>query len=853
MFYLRCFMDWWKENCKKVLNEVGSSISGLDDSEVQKRFGKFGKNILRERRRKGLLNLILGQFNSLLVWILIGMAAFSFFLEHFVDAVVIMGIVFLNAGFGVFQEYKAESIIEKLKNSLKYKVMVLRNGKRVEVDSKFLVPGDIVLLDAGDRVLADCRVLESDGLTVIEAVLTGESFPIEKSGDTLKSDVVLADRKNMVYAGTSVVKGKATCVVVATGVETEFGKLADLVQTTEDEIMPLEKKIDDFSKRISFAILVLVGIVFAVGVLNGIDWKEMIEVCVTLAISAIPEGLVAIVAISLAVAVKQMHKANVLIRKLPAAETLGRATVICTDKTGTLTEEKLSVDEIWSASSKDRAGVLKVGVLCNNSRDEGSDIIGDPLEIALLEAAKENGLVKSELAKENVRVKEFEFDSERKMMSIVRLSGNTNTSYVKGAPLEVLKRCTREVVDGRVRLMSLKRKKELVLVSRDMEKKGLRVLGFGFRQIRKVNQKEAENSLIFAGFVGMIDPPRKEVKDAVAEAVKSGIKIRIITGDSALMTAAIASKIGIEGKAISGGELEKLSEGKWDEVVRTRTIFARVTPQQKLKIVDILKGHGEVVAVTGDGVNDILALKRADIGIAMGERGSDAARDSSDMVLLDDNFASIVGGIKQGRRVFDNLKKSLKFLLAANTGEVFAVLIGLAMGMPLIFLPLALLWMNIVTDSLPALALAVEPADSNVMKRGPKNDSLLGGVWGSVVVAGALMVISVLMVFSYGLNFFGLEVAQTMAITTAIFFELFFVFSCKSERSLFVTGILNNWYLVWAVLISGALHLGLVYSGLGSVFGFVAFGSLEQLWICVGAGLSGLVVFEIGKVVSFRR
>lgn len=843
-------MDWHALSSDKAMKELGSSLDGLSGAEVRGRYQKYGKNVLRKHKGRSRLKVLMGQFNSLLVWVLVVAGVVSGLIGHFTDAVVIGVIVLLNAGIGFFQEFKAEEIIEKLRASLQYKVLVLRDGKQVEVDSKDLVPGDVVVLNAGDKVLADCRILESAELKVNEAVLTGESFPVEKDSTILGKDVILAERRNMLYAGTSIARGKVTAMVVETGRRSEFGKLAELVQQTESEIMPLEKKVNVFSRNISVAVLVLVAAVFGVGVFVGQDKVEMFLVSVSLAIGAIPEGLPAIIAITLAVAVKQMYKVNVLIRRLPAAETLGRATVICTDKTGTLTEEKLRVDEVWSRSDKDKGRILEIGLLCNNARDEGAEILGDPTEVAIVRAGKEAGLSKKKLCEDNVRVREFVFDSERKMMSLVRADGKIKTSYVKGAPIGVLGRCTRELVNGKTVLMSAARREELVKVSREMEGKGLRVLGFAFRQLRTVNQKEAENNLIFSGFAGMIDPPRKEVREAIREAVAAGITVKIITGDSALTTAAIAEKLGLKGAMIEGGDLSKLKGKEWDKVVREKTIFARVTPQQKLKIVDTLKAQGEVVAVTGDGVNDILALKRADIGVAMGMRGSDAARDSADMVLLDDNFASIVRAVRQGRRVFDNLKKSIKFLLAANVGEVFVVLIGLMFGMPLIFLPLAILWMNLVTDSLPALALAMEPADKNAMKRGPKDEKLLEGIWGSIVLAGALMVVSVFAVFNYGMTHFDLDVARTMAITTAIFFELFFAFSCKADGSLFRTGIFNNKYLVWAVLISAGLHLGLIYTSLGSVFGMVGL-ELGALGICVGAGMSGLVVFEGLKM--FRK
>ena len=752
-------MDWHSAKSLEVLKKLGSSKDGLSEDDVQKRFSKYGKNILRKFKTKSRFRILLGQFNSLLIYILILATIISALIGHFIDAVVIGVIILLNAGIGFVQEYKAEEIIEKLRKSLRYKVLVLRKGVQREIDSKFLVPGDIVLLNEGNKILADCRILSLENLQVNEAVLSGESFPVDKLAEILEEDVILADRKNMIYAGTTVVRGKATAVVVETGHKTELGKLADLVQKTEDEIMPLEQKINIFSRNISIVILIIVIFAFIVGISVGIEIIEMFLVSVSLAIGAIPEGLPAIIAISLAVAIKQMYKVNTLIRRLPAAETLGRVTMICTDKTGTLTEESLTVDKIYARSNfsienlkninSNIRQILKIGILCNNARDEADNVLGDPTEAALIKVAKKFGLGKKILTEKNIRVKEFAFDSTRKMMSIIRSDGEIRTSYVKGAPMFVLNNCTKELVDGKILLMTAKRKNELAKISKEMESSGLRVLGFGFKQLAisnkdivNINQKKAENHLVFAGFMGMIDPPRKEVADAIKKAIAAGIGIKIITGDSAFTTKTIAEKIGLKGEVIEGKELDKLDENDWYKVVRTKTIFARITPQQKLKVVEILKKQNETVAVTGDGVNDILALKRADIGIAMGVRGSDVARDSSDMILLDDNFASIIKAVRQGRRVFNNLKKSIKFLLAANVGEVIVVILALMFGLPLIFLPLAILWMNLVTDSLPALALAVEPAGKGIMKRGPKSGGLLSGIWKSIVVAGFLMVCS---------------------------------------------------------------------------------------------------------------
>jgi len=858
-------MDWHALEIKEVFSELKTSEKGLKDEEAHSRINKYGHNEIREIKSRGKILLFLSQFNSLLVYVLIAAGVVSFLIGHKLDAMIIGIIVIINSVIGFIQEYKAEEIIEKLKKSLDYNVIVLRNDKQKEISSKMLVPGDIVILNEGDKVLADCRLIKKNNLAVNESALTGESFPVSKNEDVLKRDFVLSERKNMVYAGTSIVKGRGLGVVVNTGAKTEFGNLAELVQTTGDEKMPLEEKIDRFSKDISIGVGVFVLVLFLIGIYAGFDKMQMFLVAVSLAVGAIPEGLPTVIAITLAIAIKRMHKSNTLIRRLPAAETLGRATIICTDKTGTLTEEELSVDKIYaekdySLNSKTKLNnnihqVLKIGILCNNARDEKEHILGDPTEIALIKSAKVFGLDKKEETEKNPRVKEFSFSSERKIMSIIRKDGKIKTSYVKGAPSLIVERCKKEYINGKIKLLTKERKKELVGIYSEMENSGLRVLGFGFRNVTKVTQQQAENQLIFGGFQGMIDLPRKEVKDAIKDALDAGIKVKIITGDSALTTRNIAYKIGLNGDLIEGKDLDKLDEEKWSKIVKEKTIFARVTPQQKLMIVEKLKEQHETVAVTGDGINDILALKKADIGVSMGIRGTDAARDASDIVLMDDNFTSIIKAVKEGRRVYDNLKKSVKFLLAANLGEVlvvfFALLLGITImpGLALPFLPLAILWMNLVTDSLPALALAVEPADENVMKSKPRDDHLLTGIWQWVLIAGFLSLACSLGVFIYALNNYSLEIARTMAVSTAIFFELFFALPCKTKSSLFKKGVFDNKWLVYSILVSAGLHLLVVYTPLTRAFGFVSL-SLEQLGVCIGLGLSSFIVFEGLKLVK---
>ena len=850
-------MNWHAQTAKEVIKNLNSSKDGLSDNEAKSRLGKYGKNEIKEIGRKTKLIIFLEQFKSLIIIILIIAAVVSFLIGKVLDGAVIAVIVFINAGIGFFQEYKAEKIIEKLKQSLSYSVVVLRKGIRKEISSKFIVPGDIIILEEGAKVLADCRLIETDNLEVDESILTGESFPVEKNSSILNAGAVLAERKNIVYTGTTIVKGKGIGIAVGTGQKTEFGRIAQLVQKTKDEKMPLEKKLNNFSKIVTGIVLVLVAVVFISGILIGLDKLEMFMISVSLAIGAIPEGLPAVIIITLTVAISRMYKSKTLIRKMPAAETLGRATVICTDKTGTLTEQKLDVDIVYAGKVYETLKIKKldenleqlfrIGILCNNAQDEKDKIFGDPTETALINIAKQFGIDKKKETEKNPTIKEYAFSSERKMMAKVRENG-IRTSYVKGAPEIILERCTKEFIDGKIKLLDEKRKKELKFIYVKMADSGLRVLGFAFRQITKANQEQAENHLIFSGFQGMIDPPRKEVKEAVMNAKRAGIEIKIITGDSARTTRAVANKIGIKGEFIEGVELEKLKENEWEKIVREKIIFARTTPEQKLKIIEILKKQKEIVAVTGDGVNDILALKRADIGIAMGIRGADVARDSSDMVLLDDNFASIIKAVRQGRIVFDNMKKSIKFLVATNVADLFVILFALLLRFPLPMLPLAILWMNLVTDSLPALALAVEPGEKDVMHKNPRKDGLLGGIWGWILVAGILNFISILWIFGYALKL-NLEVARTMAVTTGIFFELFFVFACKSDDSVIKTRIFNNQWLLGAVGLSVVLHLTAIYTGLGAVFEFVPLSLGQWGWVLL-ASLSGLIVFEAWKLIK---
>jgi len=869
---------WHSLDKKDVLERLKTSEEGISDDEALKRLNEYGKNELKQIHKINPFFILLGQFKSVFIFILFAAAIFSFFIQHYVDFVVILIIVFLNSVIGFFQQYKAEKIIFKMKSLLIPKVRVIRGGKENEIFSSEIVPGDILVLSEGDRITADCRLLEGNDLQVNEAVLTGESFPQEKYSEKIKINTELADRENMLYTGTTIVMGNAKAIVVSTGMNTEFGKIAKEVQEIKQERTPLENKLDSFSKKIAAVVLVLALITIIVGIYNGEEIFQMILAGIALAVSVIPEGLPAVISITLALAVKRMQKYNALIRKLPAAETLGRTTVICTDKTGTLTNEEMTITEIYSNNksfkikensffldgkktsplkNNELIQVLRTGILCNNARLEIKgkkiEVFGDPTEKALVMSAYKAGLVKkTELEKEG-RVKEFSFSSGRKMMSIIRKNNGGFVNYVKGAPDVIIKKCSKELINGRIVNLNEQKKSEILEVYKRMASDALRVLAFAYKELpAKFDQDSAEDNLIFLGFQGMLDIPRKEVLKAIQDCKTAGIKVKMLTGDSAITARAIAKMIQLDGDSVEGLEIEKASPEDFVKIVQQKTIFARITPEVKLRIIQVLKEKGEIVAVTGDGVNDILALKEAHIGIAMGIRGTDMARDVSDIILIDDNFNTIVQAIREGRRVYDNMKKSIKAHLSANADELFVVTAAILLSMPLPFLPLAILWMNLITDSLPSLALAVEKEEDNIMKRGPINhrNSILNGVLKFIFVAGLISFIVTMGLFI--LYQADLEKARTIAITTAIFCEMFVVISCRSEdKNIWKIKFFHNKFLIFSITAAIILQLIAIYTPLANVFGFKAL-SLIELGIVLATSSITLVFFEIMKFFKIK-
>lgn len=875
-------VEWHAISREEALKMLDSSEKGISDSAAKLRLEKYGKNELHQVLKIRPITIFLQQFKSVFIFILLLAAIFSLIIGHYIDFSVILAIVFLNAIIGFIQQFKAEKTIMELKSLLVPKVRVFRENRLMEISSTELVPGDIIQIEEGDKIMADCRLIHDSQLEVNEAILTGESMPQSKSSETIKLYTELANRENMLYMGTLAVKGNGRALVVATNSNTEFGKIANLVQEIRTTKTPLEKKIDHFSKIVAIIVVIAALLAFLVGVFSGKPLEEMIFASIALAISVIPEGAPAIIAITLALAIGRMRKTNSLVRKLPAAETLGRTTVICVDKTGTLTEEEMTVTKLYCNKqfytvennafihenkkiNPLRTGnldlLLKVGIMCNNARIEKDKngkilgIIGDPTEKSFVISADKAGILKQKETEKELRLIEYSFSSKRKMMSIVReLSNKHIRSYVKGAPDLILKKSIKEIVEGRLVPLTEKRREELIAVYHNLASQGLRVLGFAYRDIAgKYNQEVAESNLIFVGFQGIMDPPRKEVANSIRDCLSAGINVKMLTGDSLLTAEAVSRMIGLDGGSIEGKDLERLSEEEFNKIILEKNIFARITPEIKYKIVLALKNQGEVVAVTGDGVNDVLALKEADIGVAMGIRGSEVAREVSDIILLDDNFNSIVKAVKEGRRVYDNMKKSITAHISANVGELFMFVVALLFFLPLPLLPLAILWMNLITDSLPSLSLAFEPPEKNVMRRKPlsKNENLVTGLWSFLILAGLLSTIISIIVF---LIYYQTDLAKarTLAITTLVFCEMFIVISCRSERNIWQIGFFSNKFLVYSIWITIILQLLAIYTPLGNIFEFVPLSILEVSLVFIFSSLI-LVFFETKKFFTNRK
>ncbi len=803
---------WHTLGKEKVLHEFGTSEKiGLSEITAKKIQEKKGKNKLLDKPKEPLIVKFIKQFKDFMIIILIiasivsaGMAWYEGS-NDYIDSIIIIAIVILNAIMGVLQEAKAEKSIESLKKMTPQKTKVIRDGQEKEINVEDVVPGDIVILEAGNYIPADCRLLEGFNFKVEESSLTGETVPVLKDASKIcKEKVALGDMVNMVFMASIVVNGHAKAIVTETGMDTRVGKIANMIIENEAPETPIQKKLNQVGKILGVVCLIICLIIFIIGLIKNIDPMEMFMTSVGLAVAAIPEGLPAIVTIVLSIGVTKMAKRNSIIRKLPAVETLGCSKVICSDKTGTLTQNKMKVVEI-KASNPSLA--MELGTMCTDCKvynKKGKiEIVGEPTEMAIVDVATRNEKNKEELYKLMPRINEIPFDSNRKMMTTIhRLEKNKYRIITKGAPDVLLNRC--------IGVDKAKVQKE----NEQMANKALRVIAIAYKDVdilpANIESSSIESNLNFVGLMGMIDPPRDGVKEAVEECKRAGIKTVMITGDHISTAKAIAEKLGIlerKDKAITGQELDKIPQDILEKEIENYSVFARVTPEHKVRIVKAWQKSGAVVAMTGDGVNDSPALKNADIGIAMGKGGTDVAKNASDMILVDDNFVTIVEAVKQGRNIYDNIKKAIHFLIATNIGEIVTIFMGLLLGMKSPLLAIQLLWVNLVTDSLPAIALGLEPAEKDIMKRKPidsKKGIFADGLWNKIITEGIMIGMLTLIAFSIGNKYWGLDVGRTMAFISIGLLELVHSFNIKSEKSIFKTGILENKFLI------GSFILGII-------------------------------------------
>lgn len=837
--------NWFNRDGLEVVKQMASHIHhGLSHDEAAGRLMKIGPNQLHTGEAISPWKIFMAQFTDVMVLVLLGAAVVSGLLGERADAVTIIVIVILNAILGFIQEFRAEKSLEALKELSAPQANVVRHGVLQRIAARDLVPGDIVVLEGGDRIPADGRLWESVDLEVDEATLTGESLTVRKSSAAIGDPhPALGDQKNMVFAGTVVTSGRGKAVVTATGMATEIGKIAGMIGETPTEETPLQKRLAQLGRGLVLICLAVCAAVATMGILRGEPPRQMFLAAVSLAVAAIPEGLPAIVTIALAIGVQKMIRRQAIIRKLPAVETLGCATVICSDKTGTLTQNKLSVTHLWTPKGdygehflknplptlpKDLYELLEAGVLCNNaeiSREKGKKgrVTGDPTEGAILMAAEDFGLNYSALIYSRPRLGELGFTSERKRMSVwVQGVDHGSELVVKGAPDVIIERCSHFAGNSGVELlnpvMAARIKRQVDLWGEE----ALRVLAFARKPVtlEEVGGKngDPETGLIFLGLMGMADPPRAESFLAVTKARRAGIRVKMITGDYPRTAAAVGKLIGIlrpEGRILTGTELDRLSDAQLVREVESIDIFARVAPAHKLRVVKALKQKGAVVAMTGDGVNDAPAIKEADIGIAMGQSGTDVSKEAAAMIIADDNFATIVAAVEEGRTIYDNIRKFIRYLLSCNIGEILTMFGGILMGLPFPLLPIQILWVNLVTDGLPAIALGLDPAEAGIMNRPPRpaTENIFGrGLGLKIAFQGLMIGMATLGVYLYKLSYGNLEAARTAAFSTLVFAQLMFVFRCRSEyRTIFQINLLENPYLVGAVSISAFMQLAVVY------------------------------------------
>ena len=874
---------WGTLDVKEVQRKLRTNIyGGLTEEEVQNRKKQFGANKLEEGKKESLFIKFIKQFNDFMIITLIiasGISAAISYIQKtndYIDSIIIVAIVILNATVGVIQENKAEKSIEALNKLTAPKAKVKRNNILKTIDSKELVPGDVIVVETGDYVPADCRLINSYNLKAEESALTGENLPVSKDANCIIGEnVAVGDMQNLIFATTMIVNGHAEAIVTETGMNTKVGKIAGMIIKDEAPETPLQKRLGDVGKKLGIVALLICVLIFFIGIIKRIPVMEIFMTSVGLAVAAIPEGLPAVVTIMLSIGVTKMAKKNSIIRKLPAVETLGSSNVICSDKTGTLTQNKMRVVEIIGLDSNPlrKKEILEMACMCTDCSINSStkEVDGEATEKAIVEAAMEVGIDKNELYSRMHRINDIPFDSERKMMTTIHKVGNKYRVITKGAPEVLLKRCDKYLEKNRELNITSTNIQKASLFNEQMAEKALRVIAVAYKDLEELPDNintNIEKNLTFVGLIGMIDPPRDGVKEAISICKHAGIKTVMITGDHILTAKAIAGKLGIlktGDLAITGKELDEIPNEEFEKNIIRYSVFARVSPEHKVKIVKAFRKNGNVVAMTGDGVNDAPALKNADIGIAMGKTGTDVAKNASDMILADDNFVTIVEAVKEGRHIYDNIKKAVHFLLATNIGEIVAIFVGLLMGLDTPLLAIQLLWINLVTDSLPAIALGLEPIDKNIMNKKPKksNESFFaGGLWGSIFVEGMMIGILTLFAFAIGNNKYGIEVGRTMAFFTLSALELIHSINVRSDESIFKIGIFSNIYLVGAFIIGIMLQfLVIAIPGLASIFESVPLNLTQWLYVAIISILPFIIIetqkkineFKFGKVVYSTR
>ncbi len=932
--------------CTKSIKEVEENFRtkkeyGITEEEAKKRLEHFGENKLADKKKESIFIRFIKQFNDFMIIILIAASVISALVAKFdgsgdyIDSIIIIAIVIFNSIMGLVQEAKAEKSLEALKSMTAPLARVRRNGKLITIKAVEVVPGDIIQLESGNYVPADARVISASNLKVDEASLTGETLPVSKEANIeLKSGVALGDMVNMVFSSTIVVNGHGEAIVTETGMNTKVGKIANMIITDETPQTPIQKKLAGVGKTLGIGCILICVAIFIIGLFKKIPMIEMFMTSVGLAVAAIPEGLPAIVTIMLSIGVTKMAKKNSIIRRLPAVETLGSSSVICSDKTGTLTQNKMQVVEIWtkwdganwdknvpkgtdqcnncqnvsmvqynrnnanvgiSQYNRDNTNVdisqynknntnininqynrnntnvnmsqysngvntIELASMCTDVEIEGNQAVGEPTEVAIVNCAIGMNINKDNLYRQKPRIADIPFDSTRKMMSTIHKNGTDYLVITKGAPDVLIKKCTRYYDGINVKNIDSSYIKQIENANQQMADRALRVIAVAYKNISNISNKiescNIENDLIFAGLIGMIDPPREGVKEAVATCRKAGIKTVMITGDHIATATAIARDLGIlrtGNLAITGSELDLISQSELEKNIMRYSVFARVSPEHKVRIVKAFQSTGAVVAMTGDGVNDAPALKNADIGIAMGKNGTDVAKNAADMVLADDNFITIVEAVKQGRNIFENIRKAIHFLIATNIGEIVTIFIGILLGLKSPLLAIQLLWINLVTDSLPAIALGLEKPDKNIMDRKPR-DSKKGlfadGLWSKIFVEGIMLGMLTLFAFSLGNNLYGIEVGRTMAFVSLGMLELVHSFNIKSDESIFKGGVFGNKYLIGAFILGALLQvIVVIIPAIADVFSLVPLNGTQWLYTAL-ISITPIVIMEIQKWIN---